>query len=248
MLMKKIVAKKKKLTPASIVSRPRKAAFLPRDADFLNSNPTIKLGRSVGAGFCGEVYSLKGNKNMVVKVPKHFTNSCYTEPNERARNLRWRTGDIEEEAKVYQDFDLNNRPLFIPTHITKMTSSFDKREYPVLVRPRIDPVLIDTRSGMQVNPKVDKKLTPSRLEQLRRDLIHISHMGIALADGMQLGMDQTGRILIYDAGRMARFPPGSGTPFDVNDNEWQEFLFTIGKIEGYSDLRKYGTVNIHEKY
>lgn len=90
-----MIVNKKKLTVNSIVSKkvnkkPRREAFLSRDMAYLSVAPRIALGKMIGSGNYGTVYEVKGNNNLVVKVPNGFTPNTegFNDTMSRARMLR----------------------------------------------------------------------------------------------------------------------------------------------------------------
>lgn len=229
--MKKLT-EKKKLTIKSITSRPRKEAFLPTDASFLARNPSITLGKKVGEGFKGEVFSLAGNRNFVVKLAGR---------NAHGRGER----GIAREIEMYETHNLNNEPLFIPTKVVDLTAKYGGKG---LLRPKLVPVI----DNKHVKPHVYRRITDANLEELRRKIIHLSHKGYAFVDELQVGIDPSGRLLLYDADYFDKHPAGDQEPFRVNSYAWLNFLREIGKINknfSYDDATaKYGTINDKERY
>jgi hypothetical protein len=220
----------------------KQESFLSQDSTYLEATPKIKLGKYINHGHCGDIYELAGNKRLTVKVPRHFADtkkSITLSKETRSRELSWKRDDLNEEMKAYNDLDLNNKPLFTPTRFTSMVSKFDGKEYPCLIRPKVTP--INFRNA-PIPESIKRRVTDNMLEDLRRKLIVISYQGIALDDGMQIGIDLGGRFLIYDAGRMKTYKPGSDIPFKVNNEEWQDFLLHLGKADTYSDMMRHGEV------
>ena len=131
-----------------------------------------------------------------------------------------------------------------------MKCEFDGNEYPIMIRPKVIPIIDTSNYDYRPPAKVVKQLTDTKLEEIRRKLIQISHQGIALNDGLQIGLDPAGRPLIYDAGRMCTYAPGHPKPFQVNDNVWMGLLGMLGKLQSYdnSDIEKYGFVTQDEHY
>jgi hypothetical protein len=223
-------------------NKKKQEAFLSRDAAYLESNSKIKLGKYVNHGHCGDIYELAGNNRLTVKVPRHFadTKKSVTLSREtRSRELSWKRDDLEEEMDAYKSWDFNSKPLFTPTRFASMVSKFDGKEYPCLIRPKVTP--IDYRKA-PIPESIKRRITDSMLEDLRRKLIAISHEGIALDDELQIGIDLSGRFLIYDAGRMKKYPRGNNIPFEVNNEQWQDFLLHLGRADTYSDMMRHGEV------
>lgn len=72
-----------------------------------------------------------------------------------------------------------------------------------------------------------------------QQLLELTYEGFAFEDGLQVGIDRTGRLLIYDTGKMKKYPPGSDQPFFVNDRAWWDFLRHIGKdVNSVSKYRR----------
>ena len=215
MVKKMIATKKKKLTPASITSRPRKAAFLSDDARYLESNPKIELDREIGHGDYGNVFTVAGNKNLVVKIPRgtgHGGNFPMSGEAERsAKQLRY-------EADNYKKHNLYNKPLIAPMREVNMGHDNTLgRDMIGLVMPR-------------VNDNDLSYLTPSQLEMIRKQLIDLSEHGFILSDGFQVGMDKVGRPLIYDLGSVD-FVGDSWSKAQIymkNNRMFQKFLSEIG--------------------
>lgn len=227
----------------------KQESFLPEDLDYINNTPKIKVGKFIGEGKCGEVYSVKGNDNLVVKLPRGFVK------NGRSSGLRKSllvnsvgTFEHQQEINGIYNLDTNNQPLFIPSRIVNMGSCGIGRvrgeTFAGIVRPRVKPV------GISSN---DYKLNDNQLEQIRRKLIQLSHKGIYIEDGLQIGVDRTGRVMNFDLGFLTKGT--SSKAFRDNNHHWIQFLQKLGKIEEWYDdeeeeieLRKYGTINPSEHY
>ena len=58
-------------------------------------------------------------------------------------------------------------------------------------------------------------------------------------DGLQIGVDDAGRVLQYDIGFMQRDKPGSDRPFEVNNVHWSEFISEFpGGIKKFGSITK----------
>jgi hypothetical protein len=233
-------------------NRRRQEEFTPSDTAYLESHSKLKPSQYVASGHCGDVYLVSGNKNLVIKTPKHMLNnkkSTALTSSERKKYLEWKEDDMNDEISAYKNYDLNKLPLFAPSKVINIKSDFDGKDYACIVRPKVTPVMRHNKyDEPEVDPWVKKRLTDAKLEQLRRDLIRISHLGISLEDGLQIGMDTSGRLLIYDAGRMRKYAEGSDIPFEVNNGEWLNLLADLGKLERSSQWAKYGAVSQYENY
>ena len=236
-----ITKPKKKLTLNSIVSqkarsnpknKKRQEGFLPVDLAYLNSNPSIEAGKSIGFGDKANVFEVKGNRNLVMKVPKG--------------NDSWLRDLVDEEGDQFNRFGLHNEPLFIPTKVIYVGD--DEDSYPILVRPKVAPI---TDYTGKVKPQNLKRVTKSLLEAIRRKLIDLSWKGFAIHDGLQLGLDKAGRPLLYDFGGLEKFAPSDKMAFKVNNEQWFYFLRKVtNKVICESDMVTYGygTVNANERY
>lgn len=235
MMVKKKLTGKKKLTPTSIVSRPRKEAFLPSDAVYLNTR-SIKLGKLITKGTRGEVFEVEGNKNLVVKTYKGVHNNG--DQYGRQHNYDMMHGDIDDEAALYENNNFDNTPLVIPTKIVNL-GSFGLRRGNLkgLVRPRVVPVFDYAENVPEQNIK---RLNAKAIETIRQKLIALSYQGYMLRDGLQIGLDKAGRPLLFDMGHFRRSSMIDEV-FEHNNDAWDEFLDFIGK-GGNSGLARYGEV------
>ena len=226
----------------------RQESFLPQDAEYLNKHSDVKLGKLIGYGCCGDVHDVVGNKRLVAKIPQYFVDNTTHRQGcnmtDKDEHLDWKRENVQEEIDFYNDLDLNNAPLFIPTKVVTKVHPTDKLDYPVMVRPRVAPLRSTDRYGQAViNPAVARKFTDKVLEEVRRKLINLSQRGISLDDGLQIGIDPAGRPLIYDAGRLHKYTPGHEYAYDINNDAWLDLLIDLDKYD-----TKYGTVNKDENY
>jgi hypothetical protein len=217
---------------------PRKEAFLERDAAFLNSNPSIRFGSRLDTGLYGEVVLLENNENMVAKAPKYFIHPWGETESYRKREVKKSKAGIQEELDAYKKYSLGQRPLFIPTHAVMMESDFDNERYPVLLRPVVSPII----DGKNYKYSTRRLVTDAILEDIRRKVISLSHEGIAFFDGLQLGLDETGRPLIFDAGRVRTTRISEA--FETNNKMWRKFLTKLER----PDLDVRGEINPRERY
>lgn len=235
-----ITKTKKKLTPASIApqkNRRRQESFLPVDAAYLNSNPTIIPDKYVGGGACGDVYTIKGNRHMVVKVPREYVDR-HTGRNisDRRYIAKNNTAELEDEYDRYVDLGLEKVALFTPTKkVTLPSNELGLSNVVGLVRPRVR-VMNETMCVM--NNK--------QFEMLRKQLISISYEGLIIPDRLQVGIDKSGKPLLYDLGWCRRTTPSRA--FIHNNSEWRHFLNIMTERRGdpYLDMKallaKYGEV------
>jgi hypothetical protein len=219
-----MITNKKKLTPKSIISRPRKETFLSRDLMFLGSNQTVELGEQIGEGSTGTIHTVKGNEHLAIKVPRYY---------DRGNSFG---DDMEKEWSRYKSLNLTDEELMSPTHPVTVRMIGGGKEHNVmgLVRPRIVPAR---------EPSFNVK--DSELFELHRKLMAISKKGLALEDGVQVGRDRHGRLLAYDLGDVIKTTPSKA--YRMNDDGWCVFLQRVGKF-GYSGagrdaaFAKYGRI------
>lgn len=216
----------------------RKEAFLERDAAFLNSKPSIRFGGRLDTGLYGEVVLLENNENMVAKAPKYFIHPWGETESYRKREVKKARAGIQEELDAYSKYSLGRRPLFIPTQAVSMSSDFDEEKYPVLIRPLVAPII----DGKNYKYSTRRLVTDEILEDIRRKVIHLSHEGITFVDGLQLGLDETGRPLIFDAGRVTK--KRISEAFETNNVMWRRFLTKLER----PDLHVRGEINPREHY
>jgi hypothetical protein len=206
-------------------NRRRQESFLPVDATYLNSNPVIEVGKPIAKGTSGAVFSVKGNRNLVVKVPLGYTNDERT-PSVRRNILSYTVNRIKEEGNRYYDNQMDAVPLMPPTKIVTMANNgLYSGEIIGLVRPRVVP-MTDTETTVQ--PHHLKRLTEEQLELIRQKLIDLSYTKYAIRDGLQLGLDKANRPMLYDTGYMER-TAHTETAFYYNNLAWLHFLTNIGK-------------------
>ena len=229
---------KRKPTLTAKKTTKRKEAFLERDAAFLNSNPSVHFGARLDSGLYGEVVLLENNENMVAKAPKYFIHPWGETESYRKREVKKAKAGIQEELEAYSKYSLGKRPLFIPTHAVLMESDFDNEKYPVLLRPIVSPII----DGKNYKYSTRRLVTNEMLEDIRRKVITLSHEGIAFFDGLQLGLDETGRPLIFDAGRVRKTRISEA--FETNNKMWRRFLTKLER----PDLNVKGEINPRERY
>jgi hypothetical protein len=222
-------------------NRRRQEGFLPDDMAFIKKNPLVDVGKRIGEGTCGAVYGVRGNDNLVLKIPLGFMNdgSRYSA---RARKISRSVDDIEAEAQLYDKYNLNAEPLFIPTKVIDIggTDVMDGK-YIGLLRPKVK--MAGTYKGAH-------KPTDAQIEELRRKVIHLSHKGYAFNDDLQVGFDKAGRSLLFDVGYVNKNNKSSA--FFINNRAWRKFLAGARCLATDSQLnialKQYGTINSDENY
>jgi hypothetical protein len=226
----------------------RQESFLPVDEAYINSNPNIELGKKISNGLNGDVFAVAGNRNMVIKVPRGYSADSGSVTDSGKKRL---IGDIErlilanssrrsvmEEYEVYHAYDLNNKPLFIPTKVIHLGSNdLNNGTYVGLLRPKITPILDNSKS---VGSHVIKNITDNQIFEIKAKLTALTKEGFVLRDGLQVGRDKAGRILLYDAGLMEK-TNDIGMAFITNDRAWYLFLKKIGRANR-NDLKFFGQI------
>lgn len=245
-----ITGKKKKLTPKSIVSRPRKAAFLSNDLAYLKSNHNVKLGKQIGGGAFGQVYELDngdGNNDFVVKIPFQYPIIDKWEYDRLSASEKKRRARVDEyflrgEAINYKRFKGKEQPMFIPTKITKV--NINGKKTIGLIRPKVTPVFDNmhnvSESGKLRMMEDKQRVTNSMLRGLYNELVILTRQGYSFDDGLQLGIDKAGRMLVFDLGDVLQYSPSSNIPYNTNYKMWIRFLEHLGKTP--SEIAKYGAI------
>ena len=227
----------------------RQETFLPDDAAYLNSDPEIRIGKKLGQGAAGEVFTVKGNKNLVVKIPRGAVDTndeyagtiSYDNATKTAARLR-------REIENYNRLNLEHEPMCTPTHVVDLGYNSVMRGNMVgLVRPKLNTI---NDVGNHGYSKSLKKLTDAQVETIRQKLIELSYKGFVINDGLQIGIDRAGRPLLYDLEGIESAISWSTLPeiFTMNNHLWKRFLFDIGKLYGTEDkkgMAKYGEIKFN---
>lgn len=187
----------------------KQEAFLPADQKYAYSHTSVPIKSTVktlGEGTNGIILPVKDNKRFVVKIDKSGA---------------WNS--TKSEMAFYKKHSMSRLPLIIPQKSVKVGNQR------AVLKPVVKPVV---EPGNYV--KSEKIFTRSRLEQLRQDIITLSYKGFIFADGLQLGIDKSNRLLQFDTGAMKHVTPitGSGInnkPFVENNKEWRGLLRALGK-------------------
>lgn len=246
-MIKKTLARKKKLTINSIVSRkPRKAAFLREDAEYLDNNSGFLLGRCIGEGCSGTIFEVQDKTDFVIKAPNAYgKKQCMMRDDKFNGGTCAYKDNIEVEARVYDRLNLKENSLAIPTKRTPLGKcNRINGECTGLIRPKVDVVTDPFGSYSDI--------TRSQIEQLRRKVIAMSHDGLVLTDGLQVGLDKAGRMLQFDLEDIEKGSPERA--FRRNNTAWTSFLHKITGIrkENVSAwnrmLAQYGIINPNERY
>ena len=203
----------------------RQEPFLPADEEFLYNNREIKPRKKINNGFFGDVFTVKGNNNLVIKIPRYFINTGNNTTEVRKTWIGGKQHGIETEAEQYEKYELNNEPLFTPTKVVNIgKGDLQDRDNIGLVRPKVTPVY-DNSGTVKLRTK--RRMTDKMLKDLRIKLIDLSYKGFSLEDGLQIGIDKANRLLIYDSGHVRRYSPSMNIPFETNNHAWKDFVCTL---------------------
>jgi hypothetical protein len=174
--------------PNGFDCRPRnpkkQESFLPHDANFVNNYSNVKLGKKIGEGNFAEVFELANNRNLVIKISKHFANTTDLTNSERKEIIRDSEIEIETEYKNYQKLGFDKNSLFIPTKM--MNINIGGIESIGLIRPKVATVFDRT---IKVSAFNKAKATDILLNDLYKKLVTLTRQGYAFHDGLQLGVD-----------------------------------------------------------
>jgi hypothetical protein len=214
-------------------NRRKQESFLPQDAQFLATHSKFGLGKYLGKGCVGEVREMRGNKNLIIKTTRSYEGA--TDVVSEIKDGKFAKRELKKESDDFIKYKLEKEPLFIPTKTVKIGA--DGRM--ALIRPKVH-VLVEYYPHFKVSNK--QLVKPENLVKLRNDLIDLSKKGYVFEDGLQLGIDDVGRILMYDIGFLRRDSPGSDRAFQINDMHWNEFISEFaGGVAKYGHITKYPT-------
>jgi hypothetical protein len=219
-------------TPDGFDCRPlnskKQESFLPQDQHYLDTHPNIRPTKKIlGTGVVGSVTPVAGNPNLVVKMVRSYKGA--TDVVSNIRDGKFARRELKKEADDFEKYKLEKEPLFIPTKAVKIDGQLG------LVRPK-GIILTEYYPTFKVFHK--EKITDEKLIKLRKDLIDLSYKGFVFADGLQLMLDDAGRILLYDIGFIQKDRPGSDHAFEVNNMHWQELLEKLGKKGKFGPITK----------
>jgi hypothetical protein len=198
-------------------NRRKQESFLPVDATYVNLHSIVTPDKFVGSGASGDVFTIKGNRHMVVKVPRAYTMhpdlTGYT-TTARINLVKNRTIDLEEEYNIYTQYGLEHEALFTPTKKVMLApNDLGLTGVIGLVRPRV-------RTIYDI-----KVLNNKQLEMLRKQLVSISEKGLSIEDGLQIGLDKSGKPLLFDLGYVNKTTRSKA--FRNNHNLWMSFINVI---------------------
>lgn len=229
------------------LGKPKRESFSPSDKEWLKSQKEIQLGERLGGGLEGDVFSIKDNPKLVVKVPRGYNCRKYDEV-ERDYTLEHTQDNIISEAVFFNKNKLHKEDLFIPSKVVKLPNrpSLGDRKVFGIVRPRIEQ--LTERGSGKLSPDIKKKLTRSVMEDIRKKVILLSHKGYAFVDGLQLGIGKNGKPYLYDLGYIEKYA-NVMCAFATNEAEWEHFLVETGKAKSHEPedldeaIAKYGDIN-----
>lgn len=211
--------------------RSRQEDWLPEHKELVGNISSVKPGKVLGRGCVGEVHDIKKHSKFVVKVPR-INGREYSARKLSVESIEDAQRELQKEADMYKKHKLNDKPLFIPTKEIRVDDPKHKGHI-ALLRPKVTPI---TEYYPDLHFK--KKPTDKQLQQLYEELMELSGQGVCFVDGLQLGVDEAGRVMVYDAGFLEFEKPGSERPYRVNDFQWQEILEVLHKQDKFPALEK----------
>lgn len=227
----------------------RREEFLPDDMAWidkrLRSEQPIELGDFIAEGCSGSVFTVKGNKNVVIKVPKYYNEMEEVYHGKDFPQAKRTRRDLRIEATEVDEFGCNRAPLFAPSRIIKLPGKTPSGgDYIGILRPSVKPIMDNAKSVPSARLK---KLTNGQLEEIRFNLIKLSYQGYTITDGLQIGLDRIGRPLMYDLGNITKEENPSKHMLKIifmdNNLMWISFLCFIGKQGDVNQLlAKYGAI------
>jgi hypothetical protein len=205
--------------------------FLPLHKEFADKVTKVTPGKLLGRGCVGEVHTVKGNDEFIVKVPR-INGRAYSARKLSVESIQEAEEELRKEAEMYKQHDLNKLPLFIPVKVIQVDYPKHKGQISIL-KPKVQPIT-------EYYPDLHFKIKPTdkQLQQLYESLMTLSGRGVCFVDGLQLGVDPAGRIEIYDAGFIEFEKPGSERAYRVNNYQWIEILEVLGKQDKFPPLDK----------
>jgi hypothetical protein len=233
--------------PNGFDCRPRnkrkQESFLPFDSTYVRSlRPSTNIipDKYLDSGACGDVFTVKGNRNMVVKIPRGFVKNDDLDWTEsyRRHQISESIKELSDEYDLYVIYDLENEALFTPTELVQLGRNDLGLSGIGLLRPYVK--VLD----------YPRALSDKQLEMLRQQLISISRKGLVLTDGLQIGIDKSGRPLLFDLGWVAKTKPSNA--FASNSTLWRHMVerMTTRRNDPYLPMRdlmiKFGEVSPYD--
>jgi hypothetical protein len=185
----------------------RQESFLPEDANYLKNCKSVRLGSKLGSGSTGDVFTVDGTDNLVVKVATGLADK-----NSDANWVDASRKEIFKEWNKCDTYSADRQPLFTPTKAVKIYG-YGTPSKPIygLVRPKVTPLWRVAN------------ITESTIETIRQKLIKLSNDGYAFHDGIQLGLDRAKRPLVFDMGDV-NIANSVREAFVINNREWRILL------------------------
>ena len=210
-------------------------SFLSIDAAYLNSHPIVELGEKIAEGNFGDVFFVHNNQRLIIKVPEGVSGVQYSKYNsQQRRNMITRSViDLEREAKMYQKCISKGISIVIPTQIVGINCGICDNVIG-LARPYVTPVY---DYAMPIKPSNLRRLTDSRVIEIKDKLLELSYNRCGITDGLQIGLDLVGRPFLYDLGFLAWYDNDAFAAYRVNNHAWKDFLKATGK-----DIKKLGQI------
>ena len=199
-------------------NRRKQEEFNETDLKYLSTTKEVKKSKKLGEGRAGQVHLIKGNPNMVIKIPEcidyryddpSVCEDCY----DRART--------EDEINRCETLGINSKPFLCPSKA--ITVNRNGHKCVGIARPVLKP--LNTKNG--------KKLTDGELEKYRQALISLSKDGITFNDFLQCGFTASGRLLQFDLEDIHKTTVSKA--FVENNCKWGALLSYAGKFDHCPD-------------
>lgn len=225
-------------------NKKKQESFLPDDANWIKSNK-IEKDKKLGSGMIGDVFKVKGNSNLVIKTVTKIRKTTKNTPPEVAKfaknAAKFRNSAFNKEMEFYDKNKMYKEPLIIPAKRVKINGT---NEIGVL-KPTIIPI-IEPSTGRIKNKQL---ITEKMLLDAQKKLTILSYRGYIFSDGLQLGIDRSGKLLQFDTGQMKRIINNgkiSDAPFKHNNALWLQFIRKFDKFLNVGPLER--TAALDRKY
>jgi hypothetical protein len=224
-------------------NKKKQESFAPDDLKWITANK-IETDRKIGSGMIGDVATVKGNKNLIVKTVTKLRKPNKNTPRDviqcASRAADFRKTAFDAEIRFYEKNHMYKEPLIIPSKHIALAGTNEIG----IVRPVVKPV-VDPSTGRLKNKNL---VTEKMLLDAQRKLTILSYKGYIFSDGLQLGIDKTGKLLQFDVGQMKKINNSRGKisniPFKHNNVVWLQFIqkfkkyLKVGPIERTQTLDK----------
>ena len=225
-------------------NKKKQESFLPDDANWIKSNK-IEKDKKLGSGMIGDVFKVKGNNNLVIKTVTKIRKTTKNTPPEVAKfaknAAKFRNSAFDKEMEFYDKNKMYKEPLIIPAKKVKISGTNEIG----VVKPSIIPI-IEPSTGRIKNKQL---ITEKMLLDAQKKLTILSYRGYIFSDGLQLGIDRSGKLLQFDTGQMKRIINNgkiSAAPFKHNNALWLQFIRKFDKFLNVGPLER--TAALDRKY